>query len=386
MFFDTYKDEFDMMNESCVNYNGEVPSAEVYDGVLESYMNDYIIFEATLRRDFLEVNGVLTEGKAGDFFKNIWEKIKAFCGKIKQTIKNIVERFKMAIGAFKETAFKQKIAAYMPYYKDPKADEVLKDCTVKGYKFKIVNANLLENAYNVGINIFEKHFVPIAQNPIWQKDPTTLTDDDIKKIADLLNNVPIEDIAKQLHDILYSETAIEKPFKEQKYLKEALMTVATIGSLITFNGMDRKIQSFLKNFDGNIDKLVKNSDKMIKQFSDLNDKFDKPITDEEMEHFKIVVPQILKLLPQIQAKANSIMTMIYNELVKETKEFFRIYFVAGKYLKANLKKASKKTEEKKEDKKEEENKEATSKEESYITTDLDYINAVAEAEMYELGL
>ena len=389
MFFDTYKDEFDMMNESYVNYNGEVPSAEVYDGVLESYMNDYIIFEATLRRDFLEVNGVLTEGKAGDFFKNIWEKIKAFCGKIKQTIKNIIERFKMAIGAFKETAFKQKLAAYMPYYKDPKADEVLKDCTVKGYKFKTVN-DILNNAFNVGINIFEKYLVPIAKDPLWLKsDVKNIKDDDVKKMSDKIEAINLEDIRKQLHDAVYSEKDIEKPFKEQPYLKDSLIKLVDASSLITFNGLDKKFQIILKKFNDNIDKLSKNADKAASEVVNIAADIYKyrsgeDASKEDLDEVKTAAQYLLKLLPAVQSKLNSIISMVYNELVKETKEYFRVYLVGGKYLKSHLKKASKKTEEKKEDKKEENKEEKVG--ESYITTDLDYINAVVEAEMYELGL
>ena len=47
----------------------------IYEEVLNYHINDYIIFEASLRRDYYEVNGILTEDGNKNFLKTIWEKI-----------------------------------------------------------------------------------------------------------------------------------------------------------------------------------------------------------------------------------------------------------------------------------------------------------------------
>ena len=63
----------------------------IYEEVLNYHINDYIIFEASLRRDYYEVNGILNEDGNKNFLKTIWEKILDF---IKKAKVRVVEFFK----------------------------------------------------------------------------------------------------------------------------------------------------------------------------------------------------------------------------------------------------------------------------------------------------
>ena len=47
----------------------------IYEEVLNYHINDYIIFEASLRRDYYEISGILNEDGNKNFLKTIWEKI-----------------------------------------------------------------------------------------------------------------------------------------------------------------------------------------------------------------------------------------------------------------------------------------------------------------------
>ena len=384
MFLNEFKEEFEV-NGSCNAMNEEVDLTSVYDGVLESYINDYTIFEAVLRRDFLEVNGLLTEAGNENFFKTIWKKIKEFCGKIKQWIKNILERFKNAISMYKETKIKQKMLELLPYFKDPKADELLKEFKIKGYKIKSA-ASTMAGGESVFDNILEKYINPIVDDPVLKKDPSKLTEEDLKKISEKLNNAPIEDIAKELRSLVYTESDIEKPFANDSELKKNLLIFAQASQLITFTGTNKKMEFISKTLFNNIDKLSKNADKIISGFTNLSRNMGDEVSEDDENLAKTTCQQLLKILPSLQSKCNSISSMIYSELMKETKEFIRLYMGAGKYLKGKLKKGSKDTSnntdtaDKKEDNKEEK------VGESFITDDLDYINVVTEAEMYELGL
>ena len=385
MILENFKEE---LNEVSTKIDGEV-NFNIYDGVLESYINDYTIFEATLRRDFLEVNGVLTEAGDKNFFKSIWGKIVAFCGKIRQWIKNVIERFKNAVIAFKETQFKQKLNSYMPYFKDSKADELLKDFTISGYKFKTVNAKTMEYAVKMGENIAEKYVVPLMEDPLFNKSMKDLTEDDINKINNKIKEISIEDIAKEFHGAIYSETDIEKPFKEQSYLKEELIRLVEISSLMSLGNMDKKFEGFLNLFNKNIDNLSKNANKLIDEYANNMKNYGQEVDDDSIEETKAVAQQIIKFLPPLQSKCNTILTLVYNEMVKETKEYIRVYLAAGKYLKSKLKKGGNSTEDKKVDNKNntpnnDKKEETSNKEESYISNE--YNNVLAEATMYELGL
>ena len=66
----------------------------IYENLYEYYVNDYIIFEGILRRDYYEVSGILNENAVTNFFKTVWGKIKqAFIwlrDKIKEKIDTIM--------------------------------------------------------------------------------------------------------------------------------------------------------------------------------------------------------------------------------------------------------------------------------------------------------
>ena len=65
----------------------------VFDGLLESYMNDYYIFETVLRQDYYEVSGLLTEASIKNFLVSIWEKIVQAFNWIKNKINEIIDKY-----------------------------------------------------------------------------------------------------------------------------------------------------------------------------------------------------------------------------------------------------------------------------------------------------
>ena len=366
----------------------------IYEGLYEYYINDYIIFEGILRRDYMECIGILNENAVGNFFKSIGEKIVAFCKKIKQWVSNVLERFRNAIVAFKETQYKQKLESFLPYFSDPKADDVLKNFTISGYRLITVpDKNYMTKAMSISEDWLAK-LEPIFNQPIFGKDLTEITDSDIEKLNKLLNDLDHEEMFNSLIKLVYAESDIEKPFEKNGTLRISLISLVKISSLLSLGNMDKKFEKFLKLVNESIDSLAKNADKII---DEINKTLDKPemkdtadslgmhsMDENETKEAKELLHKLLKLLPTVQSKCNSIVTLFYNESVKETKELFRLYIAAGKYLKKNLGKNTNKKEEKTTDTNTNDNKEETVTDQnaSYISDE--YNNVFSESAIYEL--
>ena len=362
MFLNEFKEEFEV-NGSYNAMNEEVDLTSVYDGVLESYINDYTIFEATLRRDFLEVNGLLTEAAEGNFLSNIWEKIvEAFKGLVKK-IQDIIERFQAAIVTFKQTKLNQIVEKYKPYF--DKENGELNDFSIKKYKLKKTSEcekeieKLLSEYYTIA-NEFDK----------MEEYIEGYNEDQIKAQIEKIDGIKMEDIKEKFKKAIYVENERTNPFKEDSNLKTDLYDELTFGEsgLYGYKAMKKVAKNDFK----------KSRDYANKKLKEI--KKDKKMTDEQRKAQVSKCQTFLKFISSGQKYAIGFLSILIKELKHVIKEDTRLYVAAGKFLEGKMK-ASKKTEEKKE-----ENKEATPKEESYITTDLDYINAVAEAEMYELGL
>ena len=342
----------------------------------------------------MECIGILNENAVGNFFKSIGEKIVAFCKKIKQWVSNVLERFRNAIVAFKETQYKQKLESFLPYFSDPKADDVLKNFTISGYRLITVpDKNYMTKAMSISEDWLAK-LEPIFNQPIFGKDLTEITDSDIEKLNKLLNDLDHEEMFNSLIKLVYAESDIEKPFEKNGTLRISLISLVKISSLLSLGNMDKKFEKFLKLVNESIDSLAKNADKII---DEINKTLDKPemkdtadslgmhsMDENETKEAKELLHKLLKLLPTVQSKCNSIVTLFYNESVKETKELFRLYIAAGKYLKKNLGKNTNKKEEKTTDTNTNDNKEETVTDQnaSYISDE--YNNVFSESAIYEL--
>ena len=74
----------------------------IYEGLVEYHINDMIMFEGFLKRDFLEVTGVLTEKGNDNFLKKllmkILYKINTIIHRIRNKVLKLVERMKKKQG------------------------------------------------------------------------------------------------------------------------------------------------------------------------------------------------------------------------------------------------------------------------------------------------
>lgn len=64
----------------------------IYEGLYEYYVNDYIVFENILKRDYLEITGVLTEADNRNFLQKFWDKIIQLIETMKQKISILIDK------------------------------------------------------------------------------------------------------------------------------------------------------------------------------------------------------------------------------------------------------------------------------------------------------
>ena len=58
----------------------------MYEDIIESYIDDYIVFEGFLKRGFLEVSNLLAEADNKNFVVQLWNKIISINTNIRDTI------------------------------------------------------------------------------------------------------------------------------------------------------------------------------------------------------------------------------------------------------------------------------------------------------------
>ena len=351
MFFDTIKDE--LLNES---YSDNNVNFDVEDGmnvVIESYINDYTIFEAVLRRDFLEVNGLLTEDGNKNFLKTIWEKILDF---IKKAKVKVVEFFKNIRNKlfYNQKKVEKIYKKYEKYFNNNKADELLKDFTINNFKpFYTENSELILKP------IFSRDPINSMIGP--NGDAKGYTDQDIKELQDYINNA--KQIKETIHDKIWiKDKKITQPFKEDKLLKVFIIDI------IKRESFD-KIEKYCNDKVNKYIKKIKDEEEDVKQKIKYHENRktedpDSPATNKFADDQIKKYQNTLKALPLLE-------TLLFKEItiiISEFKELFvasvKLYVAGGKYLQKKLGK--------------------NTKNESYI--DMDYINAVTEAEIYELEL
>ena len=188
-------------------------------------------------------------------------------------------------------------------------------------------------------------------------------------MENFVNNT--KEIREKIHDKIWiKDKEITQPFKEDPKLKKMISEMM----LESFDELEdwclRKEKSYKKDLEDR-EKEVKQD---IKKYEDESreaqnkygdESFIKKSNDKQIKRYQ----NTLKALPLLE-------TLLFKEItiiISEFKDLFvasvKLYSATGKYLQKKLGKIS--------------NKEK-SKEESYI--DMDYINAVTEAEIYELEL
>ena len=328
----------------------------IYEEVLNYHINDYIIFEASLRRDYYEVNGILNEDGNKNFLKTIWEKILDF---IKKAKVRVVEFFKNIRNKlfYNQKSVEKIWKKYYKYYDNNKADELLKDFTINNFKpFRAINY----------ITDLGKLFTSDPINRMFGYNGSKLeyTDDDLKELENQVNDT--KKLKEDIHDKIWiKDKKKTQPFKEDTKLKKMIS-----GMMIeSFDELEDWCLRREKSYKEHLKKREKEIKEEIKKYEDKNSKLNPDdslysinysFNDEIIKEYQ----NNLKALPLLE-------TLLFKEItiiISEFKDLFvasvKLYSAAGKYLQKKLGKDS--------------------KNESYI--DMDYINAVTEAEIYELEL
>ena len=198
----------------------------IYENVYDYYINDYIIFEGILRRDFLEVNGILTEASTKNFLKNIWERIlKAFKwlkDRIKELIDKIFKRNKEEDNSDSDDSKEETIREMVKKLNRHNDKDKLKDLKVSGFRArsKIDNDCLRDfiKDYDSYIFFIGPSLFVAEGTPRISKYKHIISDK--KKEIDNILNKDISNDLKQFKQDLYNSffknNDIEYPFKNNK--------------------------------------------------------------------------------------------------------------------------------------------------------------------------
>ena len=341
-----FLNEFEMDRNH--NLNNDLELDSIYEEVLNYHINDYTIFEATLRRDFLEVNGILTEDGNKNFLKTIWEKILAFIKKAKD---RIVEFFKNIRNKlfYNEKKLKEIRNKYMGYYSNEKAFNLLKDFTMNNFKAfdcSIKISDLVDLCYE-------------GQYKLFERGHTGITDERLKEIENRAN----ENIKENIHKKIWLDKKVTKPFSEIDGIFNYICDAIT-------KNMD-KLEEVLVSKEKNFKDLLKETEDITKEDLKEYEKYSKEYPGDYDTKIKEAQNRLkaISLLETLRIRETTI-------LIEESKDLLvacvKLYIAGGKYLQKKLGKDSSNKKE--------------STEESFIIDDIDYINAVTEAEIYELEL
>ena len=237
------------------------------------YINDYTIFEATLKRDFYEVTGLLTEEAEGNFFQKIWQSIVNFFQKFKESLSKFIDSFVESIDKITQFADLVKLGKFMGLYGSEYRDK-LKDLKFKGYKtFKLPGVTSLKQSVS-SVNSLTYDLSREEMEKRIQKIP------DPKKVK--------EDVHKRA----WGDKEIEYPFREDETTMDKIMQV--MQNRVT---LVRDIKNVKKEFITAIDKKKKEAEKILKQSkkdfkNNKNNKSQVKETDVEPEKPKKEEPDV----------------------------------------------------------------------------------------------
>jgi hypothetical protein len=292
-------------------YN-ELELDSIYENMYEYYVNDYIIFEGVLRRDYYECIGVLTEDGNKNFLKNIWEKIIHALKSFKEKIKELITKIRDKMLYNNEKKLKTIWNKYFDVYKNENGK--LNEFTMKNFKpFNPINTSEIETIFDIDTFSFMKNII---------------TDEDIKKLQDKLNN--IDKLKEDIHNKIWINKKVEYPFKEINGLKKYIES-----------NILKSIDKFIKNID-NIDKYYEKE--IEKKVKDLNNDIKEYEKEIEKDKDDMLYNNRLKRAQNSLKAINLGQTILTNEIKILTLEFqnlfresIRLYIAGGKYLMKNSK-------------------------------------------------
>ena len=169
----------------------------IYEEVLNYHINDYIIFEETLKRDYYEVSGILNEDGNKNFIQKIWAGIKKIFKIIADKLKELLNKFLATISRIKASVFVKK---YKKYY-EKENGELIDFKYEKGfYKYKHSGS------------IAVKDFVPIDHYK---------NSEEIKASTEKFKLT--KDLNSYIHDEIVDGKKLIYPFKEDNQLKNKII-------------------------------------------------------------------------------------------------------------------------------------------------------------------
>ena len=356
MFFDTIKDE--LINESYIDESVNFDVDDNMITVIESYINDYTIFEAVLRRDLLEANGVLTEEADGNLLSGLWEKISG-------AFKKIID---MIVGAF------NNVVARIEKHKQEKTNRVL-----SRYKNLFTSGDLNEFTYKCKLM---KDF-DFPSDEVSLADYPNATEENLKQY---IESIDVKKIKEELYKEAWGEE-VEKPFVNNKELKNYVIDILS-NNMENRRELKKTKKSLLDNFKKKYN-FAKQKQKEVKK--------DKNMSKEDKQKEVKMTQLYLKTVNAATKKVSAVMSAYLKELAAHYKLSYKLYVSAGKYLekktgvktkdpgKTESKIVNDGTPKRPESKEDFDNIKQQTVEDSYLY-DNDYINAVLEAELYEYNL
>ena len=187
-----------------LNYTTESDAVSM---IIESYTNDFAIFEALLKRDILASGDILTEAEEDGLLSKLWNGVLKIIDSIKEKINTIIDSVCSKIDEFKTSYYSKEVSKTEADY--DKAD--LSEFTTN---FPIFNYSEFEKCKDIKTvlkNIFELDINSLKGQPI-----EAITVKKNKEFA------VYDNIKSSMHDSLWSKTKTNKPFKDQPDFKNQL--------------------------------------------------------------------------------------------------------------------------------------------------------------------
>ena len=304
----------------------------IYEGLYEYYVNDYIIFEGILRRDYYEVTGILNEDGNKNFLQGLWDKVIEIINNAKYKIIQMVD-------SIINKSLDKKLEKYKKMLDDNKELINKTDYSefVSKNKYLIYSEKLagFYATYSVQLNW---SMADLDRDDIDEK--IKIYEDSVKKGNKLTKKIYDENI-ETLEDYNL-DSHIKNKLKER--LEERI----------------EDLHFFRKQ---KLD-IIKNFDKLQKEVTALKRNAKRDNNEKDLERAQ-KAHKIFSLAAKDNINTFKTLNKIYTT---DLNSIISLIITAVKYAKAQEKSSNKED----------------SQNASYIDYDMDYINALSEATIYEL--
>ena len=201
----------------------------MYEDIIESYIDDYIVFEGFLKRGFLEVSNLLAEADNKNFVVQLWNKIISINTNIRDTVSDKFQKFLTKIDIFKQTMCDVKYRKYKDIYDN--AD--FSNFTIKNYK--LPNIKIFNNVVDTYFTYYTRYSIRTMRNDANNRTISILKDS-------------IKNASKDLHNDIWKSDYIENPFKVITK-KDVLDDVIGCDYAKIINGIKKCKKDHIDNFD-----------------------------------------------------------------------------------------------------------------------------------------